>query len=191
MPGLTVLALTLAAAAPLRAQQATGGSEQHSEAVAPADTAHKAKTHSDKHGHQWLSFDAASNTVTFKLVAGRAHGPTRLNFNGYAQGRATLVVPANSKVVIHFLNKDSLPHSAAIIADGPIPTTVEPALPKAATKDLTQGLPRHGTDEIRFTAPKSGSYRIASGMPGQARSGMWIRLRVDPRAKTPALLKHT
>lgn len=93
---------------------------------------------------------------------------------------------------MNFVNEDSVPHSAAIIRDGePIHSSVEqPALPHAATKDLTQGLPLHGTDVVRFTAPLSGSYRIASGVPGQARSGMWIRLQGDPTAKAPAWLKQ-
>jgi hypothetical protein len=64
-----VLTLTLAAAAPLSAQVA-------------ADTG---RAHHHKHAHKWLSYDAATNTVTFKLVAGRDHGPSRLNFNGYTE----------------------------------------------------------------------------------------------------------
>jgi hypothetical protein len=93
---------------------------------------------------------------------------------------------------MNFVNEDSVPHSAAVIAvKDPMPETVEqPALSHAATKDLAQGLPRNGADVMRFTAPASGSYRIVSGVSGQGRSGMWIRFKVDPKAKAPAWLKN-
>src|SRR5687768_3106084 len=110
--GLTVVALTLTAAAPLRAQ--AGDSLQSSpQATARSGSGHRhdaGHQHGgERHGagHKWLSFDAATNTVSFKLVAGRPRGTSRLNFNGYANGKATLVVPAKSTVVMHFMNEDS------------------------------------------------------------------------------------
>jgi hypothetical protein len=198
MQGLTALTLTLAAAMPLRAAQVADSSPAHPPSGEAADSASGPAAHHHHHrgkhgsGGKWLSFDEATNTVTFKLVAGRPRGSSRLNFNGYTNGTATLVVPAKSRVVMHFENEDSVPHSAAIVADrDPMTASVEPAFPQAATRELTPGLPLHGTDVVRFTAPASGSYRIASGVPGQARSGMWIRLRVDPTAKAPVWQKHT
>lgn len=190
-----MVTLTLAAAAPLRAQAADSSqSSPHAASRSDAGHGHDAghKHGGGKHaGHKWLSFDAATNTVSFKLVAGRPRGTSRLNFNGYANGKATLLVPPKSTVVMHFVNEDSVPHSAAVIGDkDPMPETAQqPALPHAATKALAQGLPRQGTDVMRFTAPASGSYRIVSGVPGQGRSGMWIRFKVDPTAKAPAWLK--
>ena len=41
---------------------------------------------------QFVSFDAASNTVTFELMAGP------FNFNGFGNGQGTLTVPPKSKV---------------------------------------------------------------------------------------------
>ena len=85
MQGLAVVALTLATAASLRAAQAGGSPPTSPQSVAPSDTGHKHGA-GHKHGggkhaaHKWLSFDAATNTVTFKLVAGRRRGPSRLNF---------------------------------------------------------------------------------------------------------------
>jgi hypothetical protein len=71
---------------------------------------------------------------------------------------------------MHFMNEDSVPHSAAVIADrDPMPESAgQPALPHAATKDLRQGLPRHGGDTMRFTAPASGSYRSSAVCRGRA-----------------------
>ncbi len=96
------------------------------------------------------------------------------------------MVPASSTVVLNFV-ADGTPHSAQVIADkDPMPNAGgDPAIPSAYTKDVTQGLPQGGTDVIRFTAPASGSYRIFCGVPGDGLSGMWIRLKVDPAAKSP------
>jgi sulfocyanin len=137
---------------------------------------------------KWLSYDAATKTVTFALEAGAPGTAGPFNFNGYASGTATLVVPASSTVVMNFVNLDGTPHSAELIADkDPMPNSGgDPAIPAAYTKDVTQGLPQGGKDVIRFTAPASGSYRIFCGVPGHGLSGMWIRFKVDPAAKSPS-----
>lgn len=131
---------------------------------------------------QWLKYDAASNTVTFELIAGP------FNFNGYTNGGATLVVPPKANVVMNFVNKDGTPHSAEIISgEGPLPNAaVEAAIPRAYTNKVLEGLPQEGKDVMRFPAPESGSYRIFCGVPGHGLSGMWIWMRVDPVAKAPS-----
>jgi len=138
----------------------------------------------------WVSYDAATRTVTFKLEAGAPGSNGPFNFDGYTSGGATLVVPAGSHVVMNFVNHDGTPHSAEIIPDqDPMPNLGgDPALPGAYTKDLTQGLPQGGTDVMSFTAPSSGTYRIFCGVPGHGVSGMWIRFKVDPTAKAPSLI---
>jgi sulfocyanin len=137
----------------------------------------------------WVSWDAASKTVTFTLEAGAPASNGPFNFDGYSNGAATLVVPAGSNVVMNFINHDGTPHSAELIADqDPMPNMGgDPAIPAAYTKDVTQGLPQGGTDVIRFTAPASGTYRIFCGVPGHGLSGMWIRFKADPAARTPSL----
>ena len=145
-------------------------------AVAPAQASGPSK---------WLTFDAATNTATFQLVAGAPGAKSPFNFNGYTDGDATLVVPPKTKVVINFVNEDGTPHSAEIIAGaGPIPNLAgDPAIPAAYTRDVTQGLAQFGKDAMRFTAPDRGKYRIFCGVPGHGLSGMWIRFKVDPGAK--------
>lgn len=139
---------------------------------------------------KWFSYNAATKTVTFTLEAGAPGSSGPFNFDGYTNGAATLVVPPGSTVVMNFVNQDGTPHSAELIADkDPMPNMgVDPAIPAAYTKDLTQGLPQGGKDVLRFTAPSSGSYRIFCGVPGHGLSGMWIRLKVDPSAKAPGLV---
>jgi hypothetical protein len=130
---------------------------------------------------KWLSYDAATKTVTFELVAGP------FTFNGYRNGGATLVVPPAATVVMNFINKDGTPHSAILISgDGPIPNSAsDPAIPRAYTNKVLEGLPQEGSDVMRFPVPDSGTYRIFCGVPGHGLSGMWIWMKIDPAAKAP------
>jgi sulfocyanin len=131
---------------------------------------------------KWLKYDAATNTVTFELIAGP------FNFNGYTNGDAALVVPAKSNVVLNFVNEDGTPHSAEVYSgEGPLPNIGgDPAIPRAYTDKVAEGLPQGAKSVVRFTAPDSGTYRIICGVPGHALSGMWIYFKVDPNAKTPS-----
>jgi hypothetical protein len=145
--------------------------------VAAADSAAAASEGQDK----WLSYDAATKTVTFELVAGP------FTFNGYRNGGGTLVVPPKANIVMNFVNKDGTPHSAILISgDGPIPNSAtDPAIPRAYTNKVLEGLPQEGTDVMRFPAPDTGTYRIFCGVPGHGLSGMWIWMKIDPAAKAP------
>lgn len=130
----------------------------------------------------YVTYDAATKTVTFRLVAGP------FQFNGYGSGGATLTVPPGSNNVWNFEQADGTPHSAEVASGaGPVPNAGgDPAIPRAYTNKVVEGLPQGATDVLRFTAPDTGSYRIICGVPGHALSGMWIWLKVDPAAKTPA-----
>jgi outer membrane biosynthesis protein TonB len=149
------------------------------EPAQPADSTPAANAGQEK----WLSYDAATNTVTFELIG----GPHGFQFNGYAGGGATLTLPSKANVVINFTNKDGTPHSAEIISgEGPLPNAgVDPAIPRAYTSQLLQGLPQEGGDVMRFQVPESGTYRIFCGVPGHGVS-MWIWMKVDPSAKAPS-----
>jgi hypothetical protein len=134
-----------------------------------------------------VKWDAATKTVTFELVAGAHGAKSPFNFNGYIDGEANLIVPPGSKVVMPFYQADGTPHSAEVIADkDPMPNSGgDPAIPRAYTNKLIEGLPQEARDTISFTAPDSGSFRIFCGVPGHGLSGMWIRFTVDPSAKEP------
>lgn len=157
--------------APPRVEPGTGAKPSSDSLAAPANADDK-----------WLKYDAATNTVTFELIAGP------FNFNGYTNGGATLTVPAKANVVMNFVNKDGTPHSAIIISgEGPIPNAAsDPAIPRAYTNKVLEGLPQEGSDVMRFPVPESGKYRIFCGVPGHGLSGMWIWLAADPSAKTPS-----
>ena len=139
----------------------------------------------------WLSFDAAAKNVRFKLIAGLTGVNGALNFNGFRDGQLTLVVPVGWQTEIDFRNHDGvLPHSAEVIAPQTPPPALpgDPAIPRAFTLKLAQGLPSEATDDMRFAAQPAGEYVITCGVPGHGAAGMWIRLRVSATATTPALL---
>jgi plastocyanin len=149
----------------------------------PADTSKAAVTVPTPAGQdQWLKYDAGSNTVTVELMAGP------FTFNGFSKGGGTLTLPAKANVVINFVNKDGTPHSAEVISgDGPIPNAAtDPAIRRAFTNKVLEGLPQEASDAMRFTVPESGTYRIFCGVPGHGLSGMWMWMKVDPAAKTPS-----
>src|SRR6266516_1899106 len=117
----------------------------------------------------WLSFNAAARTAQLQLIAGLT------GLNG----------------AIDFRNHDGmLPHSAEIITPRtPLPVQpVAPAIPRAFTLRLDEGLVSEATDTMRFTAQPAGEYLIFCGVPGHGAAGMWIRFQVSATAKTPALL---
>jgi plastocyanin len=131
---------------------------------------------------QWVAWDPATKTVTFRLVAGP------FDWNGYTSGGATLTVPSGSTNVFNFEQDDGTPHSAEVsTGTGAVPNSGgDPAIARAYTNKVVEGLPQGAKDVIRFTAPDTGTFRIICGVPGHALSGMWIWLKVDPAATTPS-----
>src|SRR5438132_3826742 len=139
----------------------------------------------------WLSFNAAARTAQLQLIAGLTGLNGALNFNGFSDGGLTFVVPAGWRTEIDFRNHDGmLPHSAEIITPRtPLPVQpVAPAIPRAFTLRLDEGLVSEATDTMRFTAQPAGEYLIFCGVPGHGAAGMWIRFQVSATAKPPALL---
>jgi len=139
----------------------------------------------------WLSVDAPAKTVRFQLIAGLTGVNGALNFNGFRDGGLSLVVPVGWRTEIDFRNHDGmLPHSAEIIApETPLPTQpVAPAIPRAFTLRLAEGLVSEATDTMRFTAQPAGEYVIICGVPGHGAAGMWIRFRVSAATEAPALV---
>jgi plastocyanin len=176
--GLPDTILTPTAGAPEPSAAATTDSIVDS-AVAAADRADSDLAVADS---QWVAWDPATKTVTFRLVAGP------FDWNGYTSGGATLTVPSGSTNVFNFEQNDGTPHSAEVsTGTGAVPNSGgDPAIARAYTNKVVEGLPQGAKDVIRFTAPDTGTFRIICGVPGHALSGMWIWLKVDPAATTPS-----
>lgn len=107
----------------------------------------------------WLSFDTAAKTVRFQLIAGLTGLNGALNFNGFRDGQLTLVVPVGWQTEIDFRNHDGvLTHSAKVIAPQTPPPALpgDPAIPRAFTLKLAQGLPSEATGDMRFAAQPAG-----------------------------------
>jgi sulfocyanin len=168
-------------------------------ALVPARTAATQTPGSQHAGHfpidsTWLSYDSTSKTVTFNLIAGLTGGAkSPFNFNGFTDGELTLTVPAGSTVVMPFVNDDGTPHSAEIIsAEGTLPNMAgDPAIPKAYTRNASQGLAQGQKDTMRFKAEPAAEYRIFCGVPGHGQSGMWIRFVVSSEAAAPSVEAST
>jgi Sulfocyanin (SoxE) domain len=139
----------------------------------------------------WLSYDAATKTVHFKLIAGLTGLNGALNYNGFGDGGLVLEVPAGSKVVVDFTNNDGiLPHSAEVIAAKlPVPAeAVDPGIQRAYTDKLQEGLPPLAKNGMTFTANPPGDYFFFCGVPGHGQGGMYIGLKVSATAKAPRLM---
>jgi sulfocyanin len=138
----------------------------------------------------WLKYDAAAKTVHFQLTAGLTGLNGALNFNGFRDGGLVLEVPAGTKVVVDFTNDDGmLPHSAEVIAAKvPVPPgPTDPAIARAYTDKLEEGLPPLAKNGMTFTANPPGDYFFFCGVPGHGASGMYISLKVSATAKAPSL----
>jgi sulfocyanin len=139
----------------------------------------------------FLKWNADTRTATFKLIAGipgRAKSP--FNFDGFTDGELTVTVPMDATVVLNFVNEDGTPHSAQVIPDArPIPNMAldHPAIPRAYSKAVSEGIAQFGTDVIRFKAAPAGNYLIMCGVPGHGLSGMWIRFKVSDDSLPPSL----
>jgi hypothetical protein len=140
----------------------------------------------------WLSYDAGAQSARFQLIAGLTGLNGALNFNGYRDGELTFLVPVTWKTEIDFRNHhQTLAHSAEIIArQTPLPGgPALPAIPRAFTTRLEEGLPPGATDTMRFTAEPAGDYLIWCGVLGHGLAGMWIRFDVSATANAPAIVR--
>ena len=136
-----------------------------------------------------LQYDAATKTLKLPNVSGLTTAAGGWNFDGYANGNATLVIPVGTTVEMEYYNADAHPHSVGIVAGRPsaIPSAPgDPAFPNAVSAKYQAGMASGQLDLVRFTADKPGTYLMVCGVPGHAVSGMWIKVEVSRTAKTPA-----
>lgn len=136
----------------------------------------------------WMQVDQGARTVTLEITAGADQTNNRWNFNGYANGNATIVVPEGYKVTINFKNADQAnPHSLAIDTrtGGSWPATIESpqlAFQGATTSgatSMTEATQPGQSETVEFTADKAGNYSMVCYVPAHAATGMWIRFDVS------------
>lgn len=136
----------------------------------------------------WYRVDHDARTVTLEITAGQTDANNRWNFNGYASGNATVVVPQGYEVTVNFRNADPAnPHSVAVDSrTGPNwPATFEdptPAFEGATTTgaaSMTDSTQPNESETISFTASQAGRYSLVCYVPAHAATGMWIGFEVS------------
>lgn len=141
-------------------------------------------------GPSWMSADAAHRHVAFVVTAAQGGANGTLNFNGYANGQMTVIVPAGWSVHIDFDNSGAgaLPHSLEVIrAGGSLPPQgITPAIPQAETNNLIAGTPPQQRDSLDFVAASAGNYLWFCGVPAHGIEGMWDRFNVSASARMPS-----
>lgn len=158
------------------------------EAEAPA-AEQPAESGGDMGGLQmpdWYQYDEAANTVTLDLIAGETQEYNSWNFNGYANGDITVVVPTGAQVTINFSNQDpNMGHSvgvAAFSSNPPGSLPADPVFEGAITSNATslmESTMQGESETITFTAGQAGEYSLACYVPGHAVAGMWIGFTVS------------
>jgi sulfocyanin len=129
----------------------------------------------------WVHWDAAKKTATLSIAAGYNSVAGGFNFNGYNMGHLVVTVPTGAKVVVNFINKTAIPHSAVITrydqrnAAGNFPL----AFPGSASPNAGSGVANLSKPQtFSFTASTAGTYALVCGVPGHAAGGMWDVFRV-------------
>jgi sulfocyanin len=140
---------------------------------------------------EWMQVDEAKKKVNFDVVAGLTADNSAWNFNGYANGAMTITVPQGWTVTMKFSSRDAdVPHSLYIIDEKPpypavMPET--PAIPKAYSINLKNGIGPGKSDVLRFTSDKAGEFSMACGVPGHSASGMWDHFVISAGAVRPSV----
>ncbi len=204
-PSLIALRLPLAAGEPAATQsaeaEATPDAQAAPEATQSAEATAEATAQPQPEGEatqaaeggsgeqassEFITVDAENQTVTLTVIAAYDNTNGGLNFNGYANGEATYLVPEGWTVNVNFENRADLPHSAMIVPQDAVSEQQmpEPVFDGAAVSDPNAGVT--GTAEFSFTASAAGTYAMACGVPGHAASGHWIVFEVGSSDVQPA-----
>lgn len=136
---------------------------------------------------EFMTVDAENQTVTLSVIAAYDSSNGGLNFNGYANGEATFVVPEGWTVEIQYDNESAMPHSAGVVPTDVvdrqrIPT--QPVFEGAITDSFLGGTTQ--PESFSFTADQQGTFAIVCGVPGHGASGQWIALEVGASDVEPA-----
>ncbi len=137
---------------------------------------------------EWMKVDRSKKSVTMNIEAGKTEANNHWNFNGFANGNATIAVPVNYAVQIEFKNDDkAVAHSIGVDKrTGEFPPTManpQPVFPKAISSkptDPAAGVAPGKSETVSFKATAPGHYSLVCYMPGHAAAGMWVRFDVSP-----------
>ncbi|MFB6240074.1 MAG: sulfocyanin-like copper-binding protein [Gemmatimonadota bacterium] len=135
----------------------------------------------------WMEVNDSDRTVNMEVVAAKTSANSNWNFNGYANGNATITVPRGYEVTIEFRNEDpAVTHSLGIdekpdrwsaTFSDPQPV-FEGAITSNATS-MSRATAPGSSETITFTADQAGEYAMVCYIPGHATAGMWVWFHVS------------
>ncbi|MDH3224250.1 MAG: sulfocyanin-like copper-binding protein [Gemmatimonadota bacterium] len=136
---------------------------------------------------EWMSVDHDAKVVTMTVVAGLDASNNSWNFNGFAHGAATIVVPAGYQVRLTFENQDAMGmvHSVGVgqksettnaVFTSPTPAFAGAISPNA--EDPVNATKVGESAVLDFVADTAGDYALICYSPGHSVAGMWINFRV-------------
>jgi len=144
----------------------------------------------------WMKSDVEAKTVDMDIISGFNGNSGALNFNGYYEGNATIVVPVGWKVKVAFRNQDgNIPHSMAITepyALDDFPLSIDPkvvAIKRAYSRSpITGQSATEKPDTVKFKTKEAGDYYLFCGVTAHGGAGMWIHFKVSDSATAPSLI---
>jgi len=127
-------------------------------------------------------------TVKIVLVATFTDENYGMNFNGYAKGNATYLVPVGWTVEVEFINPSPVPHSAIVIDkdDTKKLQVPQPYFKGGAVEKHLQGI-AFAKANFSFVADEAGEYAFACGFPAHCVAGHWVAFNVDDKATAPSI----
>jgi sulfocyanin SoxE-like protein len=123
----------------------------------------------------YLKVDSQTRTAVVTLIAGYPASDYQFNYDGYGNGQLVLRVPVGWTMTVQCANRSTVNQSCAVVADG---RSTQPLRPEWSTPDPQRGLNPGESASFVFAPQDTGSYRIASLVPGSEASGMWLDLEV-------------
>lgn len=162
--------------------------------VAPAVTgigSVQAATKVEIQSAKWLKIDKVHKTLTVKVIANATNANSGMNFDGYSNGDMQIQIPQGWLVQVSFQNHSSMmPHSAMIVPlnQHSKVSGFTPAFPRASTPSPTSGTMQGMTLLFKFKANKSGKFALICGLPGHSAGGMWDKVTVSSKFKTPSVM---
>jgi sulfocyanin len=162
------------------------GTDEAAEMEAPAEAAAPATPAPASGATDWVTADDAAKTVSMSLVAGQGTANNNWNFNGFANGNATVTVPTGYTVTLNFTNQDpNMAHSIGVAekpagpwSATPTPTPVFAGAISSNPTSMTDATKTGASETVTFTADRAGQFALVCFVPGHAAAGMWINLTV-------------